>query len=198
MNRLEKYMLLAALGVSAVLPAHGQKIGTWKTQPVDVALMGDAERTQYTPGDSLWLYGASGEVAFNLLHKFGVVVNASGATTQGGNGGQSFSKVTTTAGPRFTVPLGQSRTSIFAEGLFGGSHGFNTYFPSPTGPQTSATSLAIEAGGGINFSVNRTWSVRLIDAHYVRTQFSNGATNRQQDLQLGAGIVWRPIDHSAK
>jgi hypothetical protein len=194
---IRNYIILAILASGSTLPLYGQSVASWKSQPVDVAFTFDAERTQYTTGADLWLYGGSGEVAFNLGHKLGLVVNATGSTTQGSNGNQSFSRIMTTAGPRFTVPLGQSHSRFFVEGLAGSAHGFNSVFPSSTNPVSSATSLAIQAGGGFDLGLGHTLSLRLIDAHYIRTTLPNGFKNLQQDLLLGAGIVWRPIDRSA-
>jgi hypothetical protein len=90
------------------------------------------------------------------------------------------------------------RTQVFAEDLFGGVHGFNSVFPSINGAPPSANAFAMQIGGGLDYSVSSTLSIRVIDAHYVRTDLPNGFTNRQSDLLLGAGIVWRPFDRSAK
>jgi hypothetical protein len=173
-------------------------VSAGKSQPVDVAVMFNAERAEYSYGNNFWLYGGSGEVAAHLKYNLSLVVNVTGVTSQGSSGRNSFSKVMTTAGPRYTLPLGHMRSRIFAEGLFGGVHGFNSVFPATNGLLQSANAFAMQLGGGYDLSLSHTWALRVIDVHYVRTDLPNGFTNKQQDLLLGAGIVWRPVDHSAR
>jgi outer membrane immunogenic protein len=177
---------------------YGQKAIVRESQPVDAAVMFNAERTQYTYGNNFWLYGASGELVFHVKYNIGGVINTTGTTSQGNDGGDSFSKVMTTAGPRYTLPLEHKHIRIFAEGLFGGVHAFNSVFPAINGSSSSANAFAAQLGGGCDLSLSRTLSFRLLDAHYVRTNLPNAFTDRQQDVLLGAGIVWRPIDHTAK
>jgi len=177
---------------------YGQNATVRESQPVDAAVMFSAEHTRYTYGDNFWLYGASGELAFHVKYNIGGVINTTGTTSQGNDGGNSFSKVMTTAGPRYTLPLEHKRIRIFAEGLFGGVHAFNSVFSAINGPMSSADAFAMQLGGGCDLSLSRTWSVRLMDVHYVRTNLPNAFTDRQQDVLLGAGIVWRPIDRTAK
>jgi hypothetical protein len=193
MKRTKNYMLLTALCVVAAPVVHGQRAG--KSQPVDVAVMFNAERAQYSYGNNFWPYGGSGEVAAHLKYNVSLVVNVTGVTSPGSSDQNSFSKVMTTAGPRYTLPLGHTRSRIFAEGLFGGVHGFSGVFPTKNGPLQAATAFALQLGGGYDLSLSQTWALRVIDMHYVRTDLPNGFTNRQQDLLIGAGIVWRPVDH---
>jgi outer membrane immunogenic protein len=190
--------VLVALFCFSARTFYGQTVNAHESQPVDVSVMFNAEHTQYTYGNNFWLYGASGESAFHVKYNIGLVVNATGTTSQGNNDGNSFSKVMTIAGPRYTLPLEHKRIRIFAEGLFGGVHAFNSVFPAINGPLPTANAFAMQLGGGCDLSLSRTWSIRLIDAHYVRTDLPNAFTDRQQDLLLGAGSVWRPIDRTAK
>jgi outer membrane immunogenic protein len=194
MNRARKYILAAAFGVSAASVIDAQSVST---QPVDVAVLFNAEHTQYSYGSNFWLYGGSGEVAVRFHYNLGLVVNATGVSSSGSATSQSFSKIMTTAGPRYRLPLKHMRSQLFVEGLFGGVHGFDSVFPSANGPLPSANAFAMQLGGGYDLSLNRTWSLRVIDIHYLRTDLPNGATNQQHDLLIGAGIVWRPIDHSS-
>jgi peptidoglycan-associated lipoprotein len=49
----------------------------------------------------------------------------------------------------------------------------------------------LEVGGGINYLLTPRFSVRAIDADWLRTQLPNATTNVQNNLRLGAGIVYR-------
>ena len=47
------------------------------------------------------------------------------------------------------------------------------------------------AGGGIDFKVSRQISVRPVQAEYFMTKIPDGLNNRQNNLRLGAGVVFR-------
>jgi outer membrane immunogenic protein len=194
----KNYLVAAALFLGAAVTGYAQNLHTQESQPVDVAVMFNAEHAQYSYGNNFWMYGGSGELAFRLKYNFSLVVNETGMTAQGNSGANSFSRTMTTAGPRYTLPLGHTRSRIFAEGLFGGVHGFNSVFPSTNGALQTANAFGMQLGGGYDLKINNTWSFRVVDVHYVRTDLPNGFSNRQQDLLLGTGIVWRPVDRSAK
>jgi hypothetical protein len=102
------------------------------------------------------------------------------------------------AGPRFTyiawtghaAATDQRRLQIFGQGLFGGVHGFDGLYPATSGVTSSAGSLAIEAGGGVNLFLTKTLGVRLLEAEYVRTELPNNASNTQNDMRLSFGFAY--------
>jgi hypothetical protein len=53
----------------------------------------------------------------------------------------------------------------------------------------TANSLALAAGGGLDISLARHFAVRAFEAEYFRTQFPNGANDRQNNLRLSAGLI---------
>jgi peptidoglycan-associated lipoprotein len=114
--------------------------------------------------------------------------------------GVPLNLLTTTFGPRYTwTPAHRSapaRTvSIFGEGLVGEAHGFDSLFPGPSSANTSALSLAVQVGGGVDISLSQHLSLRVVQASWLRTQFPNTTTNVQNDLLLGAGIVLHTGNH---
>jgi len=54
--------VLVALSFFSAGTFYGQSINVRESQPVDAAVMFNAEHTQYTYGNNFWLYGASGEL----------------------------------------------------------------------------------------------------------------------------------------
>jgi outer membrane immunogenic protein len=82
-----------------------------------------------------------------------------------------------------------SRFAPFVQALFGGSHaGTNLSSGGPVLGNT-ANSLALAAGGGLDISLARHFAVRAFEAEYFRTQFPNGANDRQNNLRLSAGLI---------
>ena len=101
--------------------------------------------------------------------------------------GVGLDMVTATFGPRYTCS--HRRVGVYGQGLVGEAIGFNSIFPHQTGLQTTANSLAVKAGGGINVNLAPHFALRLIEADYLRTQLPNSTDNVQNNLTLGAGIV---------
>jgi peptidoglycan-associated lipoprotein len=103
--------------------------------------------------------------------------------------GQDVTLMTFTGGPRITRNYG--RFTPFAEALFGGAHAGNSYFPQgSTGSSSSATSWAMQLGGGLDFRLNDRWAIRVPTVHYLRTAFPNGSTDDQNQLMIGGGVVF--------
>jgi hypothetical protein len=81
----------------------------------------------------------------------------------------------------------------FGQALFGGVHGFDSYFPTPVGrlPTTYDTSFAMALGGGLDIAVSRHIWIRALQADYFYSELRNLQGNRQNEIRLGAGIVFR-------
>jgi hypothetical protein len=108
---------------------------------VDVAATFNLEHAQVaatgTPG--FWLKGGSGDAAVTLFRGLGLAVNVTGehAANIGNNVG--LSQIAVMGGPRYTRSLPMlHRTQLFAEGLFGGVHAFDSVFPGSTGTKPAA------------------------------------------------------------
>jgi hypothetical protein len=56
------------------------------------------------------------------------------------------------------------------------------------------TAFALQVGGGIDMRIAYHFAMRAIQADWIRIQFPNGATNVQNTLRLGAGVVPRLVD----
>jgi outer membrane immunogenic protein len=103
-----------------------------------------------------------------------------------------LSLLTGLGGIRMRIP-NQTRFQPYGQGLFGGVHGFDSYFPAPVGklPTSYDTSFALAVGGGLDISVSRHIWIRAIQADYHYSELRNLQGNRQNQVRLGAGIVFR-------
>jgi hypothetical protein len=63
-------------------------------------------------------------------------------------------------------------------------------------PQTDFDTFALQVGGGVDLRLSPHFAIRPLQADWLRTQFPNGATNVQNDLRLGAEIVFRFLSKS--
>lgn len=80
--------------------------------------------------------------------------------------------------------------AVFWSREFGVANGFSGVYPQAGGAIDAAGGFAFEAGGGVDYHLNHAFSLRLIQADWLRTQLPNGATNVQNNFLLGAGVVW--------
>lgn len=81
----------------------------------------------------------------------------------------------------------------YGQALFGGVHGFDGYFPDRVGklPTSYDTSLAMAIGGGLDLAVSRHIWVRAIQADYHYSELRNLQGNRQNQVRLSTGVVFR-------
>lgn len=159
---------------------------------VDLAVSFLAERSiQANTALGFWAQGGSLELGADLFHGFGAAANVSGVHTASiGAGGVPLSLVTTTFGPRYRWHNGH-RVSPYGEALLGEADGFRSLFPSSAGADSSASSLALQVGGGVDLTLSHHVAVRVVEASWQRTRLPNGTNARQNSLQLGAGLVAR-------
>jgi len=158
----------------------------------DVALTFNASLNNNVPGDTFWMQGASAQVCGQFWRGLGVVADVGGLHTANGNGsGVGLDLVTVAFGPRYTWRPPHQRSTVFGQILAGETLGANSVFPSAAGISSGSNSLALIVGGGINIPVSRRLAVRALEADWLRTQLPNATTGVQNNLRLGAGVIFR-------
>ncbi|HMD15515.1 MAG TPA: outer membrane beta-barrel protein [Terriglobales bacterium] len=130
--------------------------------------------------------GGGGQLEYNANRWLGVVGDLSGfRATSSGSGAFAGAAFTYLLGPR--VNFRRSKVTPFAQALFGGIWTTDGIAKS-LGPENN---FAMTAGGGVDIKVSRHVSVRPIQAEYFMTKIPDGLNNRQDNLRLGAGVVYR-------
>lgn len=89
-----------------------------------------------------------------------------------------------------------TRFQPFGQALFGGVHGFDSYFPAPVGklPTSYDTSYAGTVGGGLDIALSKHVWIRAVQADYFYSELRNLQGDRQNQIRLGAGIIFRSPD----
>jgi hypothetical protein len=186
------------VGAVALLPA-----GLWaqqknkQSQEVDLAITYSAQRSNLTTGNSFWAQGGGAELTATFYHGLGMAANITGTHAANiSSSGVGLTLVTATFGPTYTWTVPRHRNvprqwRFFGESLIGIANGVDSVFPDPSGAQSDASSLALQIGGGADLDLSPHFAVRLFHADWLRTQLPNGTTNIQNNLRLGAGIVFR-------
>jgi hypothetical protein len=147
-----------------------KRSGWWVTSPLYIL-----------KGYTIWMNGASGSVAFNANHWFGVAGDF-GAYL--GHIPQSFTGETYMAGPRFSYRKLNGLVP-FAQALFGGSH----FSASSGGITGGGNEFAFGLGGGADLGLgsSRKFGLRL-EGDYFGIRSSGSTTS---SARLSAGIVYR-------
>jgi outer membrane immunogenic protein len=140
-----------------------------------------------------WMAGGTGEISYPVWRNFSAVAEVAGHTTghiPDFNTGLSL--LSGMGGVRLRAP-NHTRFQPFAQALFGGVHGFDSYFPAPVGklPTSYDTSFALAVGGGLDVTISRHIWIRALKADYNYSSLRNLEGNNQNQLRIGAGIVLR-------
>jgi outer membrane immunogenic protein len=199
---LTTLMLLSALltvrGVAQIPSGPGPTLPEHATE---LSYTYSALRTNAPVGGCgcFWNSGGSVELAVPLWRHFSSVTEFSGehANSIPGNSGTALSLMSALAGVRVTRPVNK-KFILFAQGLIGVVHAFDSYFPGSSGPTTSATSFALATGGGIEVAVSPRWLVRPVQVEYQFMHLPNNAGNEQHDIRLSAGIALRFFRNSSR
>lgn len=159
---------------------------------LDVAFTYNPVLANVTNGNEFWMQGGSAQAEARLWHTLYVVADVAGLHASNVNGsGIGLDLITATFGPRYMWSPPRRRVVFFGHALAGEAHGFNSIFPSSGGTNSTGNSFALQIGGGINLPLTHHFSVRAFDADWLRTQLPNATTNVQNNLRLGAGMVYR-------
>jgi hypothetical protein len=188
----------ACLLISTGAWAQTAPVAAQKTQlSGDLGVSYLLERSKLAPGNCgcFWLQGGGVDGAVNLWNGLGVAASFTGSHAGGDAPGVDVNTLTFAAGPRYTYTTwtgraDERRLQIFGQGLFGEVYGFDGVYPASKAATSSANSLSIEAGAGVNLLFSKHLGVRLIQAEYVRTALPNNASNIQDDLRLSFGVTY--------
>jgi hypothetical protein len=195
-------MLLASACIvfgSAAWAQQSQKPAASSPISTDLGVTFSLERSQVVPQVCcFWFKGGGADAAVTFWKGLGIAASLTGDHKANAEPGADINKIAYMAGPRYTfnlwsghaAPPDPRRLQFFAQGLFGGSHGFNSVFPASGGATSSANSFAIQAGGGFNYYFTQHWGLRFIEADYVRTAFPNVGEDIQNDLRLSFGATY--------
>jgi opacity protein-like surface antigen len=144
--------------------------------------------------------GGSGSVAYNVNKWFGLAADFGGSeiTTANLSGLPSVNVSSTLFtylfGPRVSY-RGWKTFTPFAQVLVGGAHVSNI---TSKGVRIAKAenAFAMTAGGGLDWNVTKVIAVRVVQAEYLLTRFTDpfsltGASGTQNNFRLSAGIVFR-------
>lgn len=194
--------LMSALLIGAVSAASAQTAAPTtdlgptvsKSHPIALSFNYTAMIGNAPPGTCgcFLLNGGSSEQVFHLWKNVAAVAQVTGSRTDTvPQAQQGLSLITYMAGPRYSFSIAR-RLTIYGQVVFGGVHGFDSYFPRNDAQSTgAANSLAFAPGGGIEIGVRDWLSVRAVEAEFLVTHLPNDLNDHQHNLRMSSGIVFR-------
>jgi hypothetical protein len=175
--------LLAGTLAAAQQPTHSISAGVAYT---DI-------RTNVLPGCScVSLQGGGAQLEYIAASHLALVADFT-ATHKGGitPDGYSLTQLTYTVGARGFATRKGARVRPFGEIKLGLATALGSLSPTSTGYGSHSSAFALEPGGGVQVRLSSHFTLLPVQADYLLTTFSNGQNNRQNQLVLSAGILYR-------
>lgn len=187
-------MRLILLAVALTLAGASVSMAQDETYHGDAAVTYQWVRTNAAPGDcgcfSLNGGGLSGSWKihgpWSVVTDFGAETNPSVPSNQ-----KSLTVISFLAGVRYYIPQvwikGSHRPQPFAQALIGPAHASG----GGAGVADGSNAFAARIGGGIDVPLKSHFQVRAIQIDWFRTQFANTVNDRQNNLEISVGLVYR-------
>ena len=145
-----------------------------------------------TTSQRLAMNGYDFSASVNLFHHLAVEGDFSGHSLSDCTGvsGLNCDNFSYMGGPRYTFGTRSGKITAFVHGLVGRD---NADLPGSSGVSVSDTSVAVAAGGGIDYWVYRHMvGVQLGPADFMYTRHLNAdAVPSQNNIRVSAGVVFR-------
>jgi len=185
-------LVTTARSAAQTRPPEMQSARLPDSPSLDVAVTYGATLSDLITTSNFWMQGGSVQIHGQFYRGLGTVADITGAHTAEINStGVGLDLVTATFGLRYTWSPSHTRYRLYGQGLVGEAFGMNGVFPNPAGATSTADSLAVKAGGGLDVRLRRRLAVRVFEADYLRTQLPNSTNNVQNNLTLYTGFVFR-------
>jgi outer membrane immunogenic protein len=188
--------LMLAVAVSAAGAQSASEM-TVTTRP-ELAVTYTWAHTNAPPGQCgcFDINGASGSFAWPVKQwHFSPLIDVTVAGTGSSQlDGKSYGLTmsTYTAGGHYYLPVRLGLFGVFGEGLIGLAHSSGSLVQSPNpGASNAGAAFAGNFGGGVDLNSSQRLGVRLIEADYLLTTFDNGGNDRQNNIRLSGGLIFR-------
>ena len=165
-----------------------------------VAITGNAAGSSLITTHGFWMEGGTVEVCGSFHNGLGDTASISGFHAGDSGQGVPVNLVVATFGPRysFVAHVNHHPMILFTQALVGEAFGFSGLYPTHSGPTPSADSLAFQPGGGADVPLTPHISLRVLQVDYLYTRLPNSSLIYQNNLRIGAGIVFHKAARQAR
>lgn len=180
------YRPLMGLLVSALLFTLAPRAHAQSNSQFEIGADYNYVRSNAPPGGCTCfsLNGGDASFAYHFDTAFAAVAEISSVHASNISGsGTDLTLTSYLFGPRYYWH-NHTKFPPFGQVLLGGAHAGTSVVG------TSANAFAAKVGGGLDYALTRRFSLRPFEANYYLTHFANGTNDHQNNLQLGAGLVF--------
>ncbi len=182
---------ILALAFCAPQRAHAQASGDFSMMYVEDA----ARFVGNQPNTYFYLRGASTEIAYAPWRGIGFVAGGTGNAGTNLRGKVDIHTVTFFIGPRYTYNIGHisptawnRKGSIYVQGKFGYTFATSGQYPVNGVLTSNASSMDLEAGGGINLHIYHRFDYRVVEMDLDPHASPRRRRNVQNSLRFATGI----------
>ena len=93
-------------------------------------------------------------------------------------------------GPRFYYRRSHARFVPYGQVLLGAVRATGGLAPANSGGASSSTVFGSTLGGGVEFNINRTITLRVAQVDYFVTTFYNKVDDHQNNLRISTGVAY--------
>jgi len=132
------------------------------------------------------LIGGGGSLVINATHGISIVADV--AATHANNVDATTQNITILnylAGPRYSYRAFRHFTP-YAQALFGGSNELSNY-----ASVQNVNAFTADGGLGVSTVLTRRIGWTIVQADYIYSRLPNASNNRQNDLRVATGIIFR-------
>jgi peptidoglycan-associated lipoprotein len=165
-----------------------------QTQPSnEIALDYAYVHTNAPPGGCgcFSMNGGSGSYAYHLGPQFAAVIEVGAVhASKIGTSGLDLTLTSYLAGPRFYYRRPGARFVPYGQVLLGAVRATGGLAPANSGGAPSSTVFSATLGGGVEFNISRTITVRVAQVDYWVTTFDNKVDGHQNNIRITTGAAY--------
>ena len=139
-------------------------------------------------GTGLNFNGGSGSLAVNIAPTIGIVGDF--GVYHNNTSGVSTNNFTYLFGPKFAY-RGNERVTPYFHILLGGVHASSSFSTPSSSVSESSNAFALAIGGGLDAKVAPHIAIRVAQIDYLLTKLPDDKDDRQNNVRVSAGIVFR-------
>lgn len=135
--------------------------------------------------------GGSGSYAYHFGPQFAAVIEVGAVHASNIDGsGLDLTLASYLGGPRFYYRRPNARFVPYGQVLLGAVRATGGLAPANAGGASSSTVFGSTLGGGVEFNLSRTITLRAAQVDYFVTTFDNKVDGHQNNLRISAGAAY--------
>lgn len=135
--------------------------------------------------------GGGGSYAYHYGPQFALLADVEVVHASKADGyGDDLTLTSFLAGPRFYYRRPAARWVPYGQALLGVVRGTGALAAANSNGFASSAVFGSTLGGGVEYNLNRTFTLRVAEVDYFVTTFDNRVNGRQNNLRVTAGVAW--------